>query len=121
MVDVIAHGTSYNTDEVKKQLKAYVASCLKNWNRSRQKFTADAVSTIKNAIRQKINSDLMALNNNIQVLADSKKSTNADLKKNRKQTDALRKKQDDLNTSLQKLMERCMIPLVTRERIEGAQ
>ena len=121
VVDVIAHGTSYNTDEVKKQLKAYVASCLKNWNRSRQKFTADAVSTIKNAIRQKINSDLMTLNNNIQVLADSKKSTNADLKKNRKQTDALRKKQDDLNTSLQKLMERCMIPLVTRERIEGAQ
>lgn len=121
VADVIAHGTSYNADEVKKELKSYVASCLKNWNRSKQRFTSDAVCTIKNAIKQKINSDLTALNNDISILADSKKSTDTELKKNRKQVDTLRKNYNDLCVSLQALIERCGTPAIVQQRISDKQ
>lgn len=121
VADVITHGTSYNADEVKKELKTYVASCLKNWNRSKQRFTSDAVSAIKNAIKKKINLDLSALNNNISVLTDSKKRTDAELKKNKKQVDTLRKKHNDLCVSLQALIERCEAPAAAQQRISDKQ
>lgn len=107
VVDVVMHGTSYNAAETKKELNAYVASCLKNWNRSKQKFTSDAVNVTKNTIRKRLNADLSALNQHIMVLKESKKTAGTELAKARKQIEALRNSYDKLYRSLEDLTIAC--------------
>lgn len=107
VVDVIAHGTGYDVEAVRKGLKGYVAGCTKNWNHSKQRFMSDCRTKIKCAILQKIKSDLSEIDDMIKTLTESKKREGLELAKERKLVETLRISCNEQYAALQILINRC--------------